>query len=484
MKRTRKTDPVVFVLAAFLALVILLSSVLGFSFLKLKDADRMNEQELAKNAAEIAEKREQINGLTDQISDYEAQLAKREQDILSLKEEAEGLRTEISGLSETVSRLLDEKTTDSEILSEARSQHERLEQQLAEKEEELAKSESMLGNFRTLVNNNHGFRSEKITALFETLEYEVPWRAIYPETAPDESGEAAEDSIPVSAEPVAEPEYVPAKLAYFYKDLTTGYTISDNEKEIMYSASLIKAPYIYSVLLEIEEFEQRKYRYSSEGEPLYDEEGTPLFTGAHPNLTEDGSIHYLPGEEKYDLSRIWIYDPETMYEEGSGEIQYMEAGTEMTYRQLVEYALLYSDNVAFAQVKKVFGTDTFYRLVWELDIQGPKQGFMQLSAEDCAVFLEEIHRFFDTDSEYAFLMKDCMIRSKHTVMICAALPGKTVAHKYGWDLDAYHDMAIVLEDHPYILVIMTDLENGGWETNAFIQKVTKLTDDIHNSHYS
>jgi len=45
-------------------------------------------------------------------------------------------------------------------------------------------------------------------------------------------------------------------------------------------------------------------------------------------------------------------------------------------------------------------------------------------------------------------------------------------------------MAIVLEDHPYILVIMTDLENGGWETNAFIQKVTKLTDDIHNSHYS
>lgn len=491
MKRTRKNDPVIYVLTVLLAVVILVSAVLGAACLKLAESNQ-------NKSADISEKNQVIEGnqqlIAEQqalIADYESVMAENQTSIEELTQQAESLQTEVERLTGTIDKLMDEKTAESEVLTEYMSQLEKVKQQLTKQETELTENMTLLENYQKLVVNNHGYQSEKISALFEMLENDVPLKpAEIPEAAKSEEAsaesseteetESGETDIP--EEIIQEPEK--AALAYYYCDLSTGYTIAYNEKEVMYSASLIKAPYIYCILEEIEEFEENKRLYSAGGEKLYDEGGNPLFEGEHPNLNEDGSIKYLPGEEKYDLSREWTYDSATMFKEGSGEIQFMENGTVMTYRELIEYTLLYSDNVAFAELRKVFGMDSFNQKVSELGIEGTAYGFMQLTAEDCGKFMTEIYHFFETGSEYALLMKDCMTRSKHTVMIVSALYGKTVAHKYGWDIGAYHDMAVVLDEHPYVLVIMTDLENGGSEANTFIQRLAKLTDEIHNSHYS
>ncbi|MGN1409358.1 MAG: serine hydrolase [Eubacteriales bacterium] len=273
------------------------------------------------------------------------------------------------------------------------------------------------------------------------------------------------------------------ELSFAYYDIDSGEGITYNSAEIRYSASLIKAPYIYAVLREIEEFEKNKHDFDKDGNPLYDENGEPLFEGNHPNYDEDGKIIYLEGEEKYDLSEKWVYDSATMFTEGSGEIMEMDDGLELTWYELFDYALLYSDNIAFAQLRDRFGYSSFYKMTNELGIRGARTDFMNLSADDCVLFLRELYDYFETGSEYALRMKDCMTKSKHLEMICANYPSGMVAHKYGWDIDAFHDMAIVFDEHPYIIVIMTDYDDGGEEPTDFIGDVTELVKEIHAGMY-
>lgn len=250
------------------------------------------------------------------------------------------------------------------------------------------------------------------------------------------------------------------ELSFVYYDIDSGDEIKYNSNEIRYSASLIKAPYIYSVLCEIEEFEKNKKEFD-----------------------EDGNIIYLDGEEKYDLSEKWVYNSATMMEEGSGEIMEKEDGFELTWAELIDYALLYSDNIAFAQLRQRFGYSYFYEKMAEIGVTGVNRDFMDLSADDCVRFLIKLNEYFESGSEYAEHMRDCMTKSKHLEMICAHYEEGGAAHKYGWDIGAFHDMAVVLDEHPYIIVIMTDYEDGGEEPTDFIGDVTELVKQIHAEKY-
>lgn len=274
-------------------------------------------------------------------------------------------------------------------------------------------------------------------------------------------------------------EKTPAQVAFCYTDLTSGYTFSYNADEVMYSASLIKAPYVYAMLKAIDEFEYNKLNFAADGSPLYDENGEALFEGAHPNLDSDGNIIYLEGEEKYDLSRNWVYNSATMFVEGSGEIQNKEDGFSLTYLELACYALKYSDNVAFSEIRKSFGYTEHNAMLESLGISGASHGFMQLSAEDCAKYLTAIYEFCESDSKYASAMKEAMLSAPYTVMIPAAVSPTPCAHKYGWDIGSYHDMAIVYDERPFSLVIMTDLDRGRAEDYNYIQNIAKAVLKMH-----
>ncbi len=430
MRRTRKADPVIYVVLAALAVVILVAGILFVSLLRTStERDEM--------LAALSESKREAEALEDTVAEqlalldeYETLLGGDRNTINSLTEEAAALKAEAEALREEIALLSDGSVSDARQIDGYRK--------------EIADLTTLLDYYQRVVEGNHGIHAGKITELFELIEKGAPdVRRIFFEDGED----------PASSAETGRRGHV----TYYYRDLATGYTIGCSETEVRYTASLIKAPYVYCILEEIAEFEAGKERRA------------------------DGTIEYLPGEEKYDLNRMWTYDEATMFKEGSGEIQYMGDGTSMTYRELVEYTLLYSDNVAFAELRRVFGMDSFYQKVGELGITGTAYGFMQLSAEDCGKFLAAMYDFFETESEYALLMKDCMIRSMHNVMLVSGLWGETVAHKYGWDVFSYHDMGIVYGERPYVLVIMTDMEQGGDEVNAYVQKIVKLTHEIHTA---
>lgn len=267
-------------------------------------------------------------------------------------------------------------------------------------------------------------------------------------------------------------------LAYY--DIETGGSVSYRSDEVRYSASLIKALYIYALEMEIDDFEKAKHDFDADGNPLYDDDGNPLFEGEHPNYDENGKIKYLSGEEKYDLSEKWVFDPETMMEEGSGEIMSKEKGFTLTWGELIDYALLYSDNIAFAQLRARFGYSSFYKMTSSLGIVGTAEGFMNLSADDCIKFLTALEDYFEKETPRALHMKDCMTRSKHLEMISANYKEGESAHKYGWDIDSFHDMAVIFDEHPYVVVIMTDYDDGGIGPTGFMRDVIDIIKEMHS----
>lgn len=249
---------------------------------------------------------------------------------------------------------------------------------------------------------------------------------------------------------------VPATVTYLYHNLATGDTVCYGADTVRYAASLIKIPYIYSVLREIENFE---------ADPA--------------NHGEDGALLYDGERRKYNLSEGWKYDPDTMLVEGSGQIMEEEPGFTLTWRELFEYAILYSDNVAVDQIQQRFGMKSFYELVGRLGLKGTASGFMNLSPHDCMLVLREVYVWFAGGSEYGELLKNAMIHSKYPEMISRHYPNVPVCHKYGWDIDAYHDMAIIYDEDPYLLVIMTDYDDGDEVARNYYQQLVSVTKEIH-----
>ena len=60
---------------------------------------------------------------------------------------------------------------------------------------------------------------------------------------------------------------------------------------------------------------------------------------------------------------------------------------------------------------------------------------------------------------------------------------KLLEQYFGWDKEAYHDAGIVYNEKPYILVIMTDMDEGGDEVNDYIKSIIKKIDIMHRNFY-
>ena len=401
-----------------------------------------------------------MNSLRQQLSDLKTDYAEK-------LEQIDALETKVSILldEETASDAYQQLLLDEIALMKLETEQDR---------EKIAELSELLSTYENITTLNFGYQAKKISDLLMKVA----------ETNRPERIKTTEEVDPETGENIVHEETLTSKVSFYYRDIETGYTISYESDNIMYAASLIKAPYIYTMLKTVADFEYNKLHFDADGNPLFDEEGQPLFEGDHPNLDEEGRIVYLEGEEKYDLSRLWTFNKEEMTVEGSGTIQNMEDGTQFSYLELVRYALLYSDNIAFAEIRKMFGYSEYLQMARAMGVRGSSYGYMKLSADDCGIFLSAIYDFMETNEVYGVLMKEAMIGSNYPVLIPAGVSPTVAAHKYGWDEDSYHDMAIVYDEHPYILVIMTDLDAGSSKEIVYVRDIVRSIHSIHRNFYS
>jgi len=303
--------------------------------------------------------------------------------------------------------------------------------------------------------------------LLEDIEFdedtEIRYRA-KANTPLDENGVAQETEIDYEAMGYRYPT-----VAVSYRDMERGTTYSYHGDTVFFSASLIKAPYIYSLLHQIAQYNDIK----------------------RANPTNDPAVGKTLTQEiwdKYDLERK-ITVTESMVEKGSGKIKDMDlsgSGKEFTVLELIEYAIKVSDNTAFRILRNEFGYDYFWSISSQLGVKSVFTSFNNMTADEACLYLAAIYDFAKEYPSEGGVLINLMKNANHQVLITQAVSNPyAVAHKYGWDADSYHDMALVYGDAPFAVCVMTnfDFSVNDDDLNAYIRSLVSEIEKLHKTFY-
>ena len=161
------------------------------------------------------------------------------------------------------------------------------------------------------------------------------------------------------------------------------------------------------------------------------------------------------------LSDVVVYSPND-FEWGSGVIAYddlsqpypaYEVGT------LAEYAVVYSDNIAFNMLWRYLGTEEVYTFFERVIGHETNRGVLFMSAEDAAKLMKLL---YESEGAHYDTLRENLKHTIFPILLEEYLPAGSVAHKVGFYLSYLHDAGIVYSEHgDYILsVFSVDLPNG------------------------
>ena len=250
------------------------------------------------------------------------------------------------------------------------------------------------------------------------------------------------------------------KLSLCYLDLESGYTFSFNGDLQFDSASVVKAPYILSILKSASaEFSERQQKLV------------------------DGVSEEDLGAPYYDFTKSIVYSEGEYYQPGTGVIASRGDGISYTFSDLIGYTLSDSDNVAFHVLTAEYGHTLLRSLVREEGWTSMYDTTINMSARDGCSIMKSIYEFTESGAEYSSLMKNSLIGSSQPNLTMTIGGGRDVAHKYGWDDGSYHDIGIVYDEHPYAVAIFSDYDGFNSDHVLYMQKLLRLVDELHAAYY-
>lgn len=228
-------------------------------------------------------------------------------------------------------------------------------------------------------------------------------------------------------------------FAFAYKDLHTGFSVTYNESQQVFTASTIKAPtdlYIYEM--------------ASLGKINLDDEMTYTSNYFNPK---------------------------------SGKLKYNDFNTKYTVRELLRLSTVYSDNAAHNMLEDKFGRVNMLNF-WK--DKGTEYIFTQntnwgvLNAHDAVIYMEELYKFYLNNETYG---KEIMENFKNASP--KFIEGKNnclVANKSGWGNTSIHDVSIIFAENPYIVVALSTLGKTNIY-NAYFDKVNDLAYELHTEYW-
>jgi len=195
-------------------------------------------------------------------------------------------------------------------------------------------------------------------------------------------------------------------------DLNSGEVYGVNEYEPMQAASLIKLPVMAQFL----------------------------------KMAEDGKINLDTVYTLRDADKIG----------GSGSLQYKAAGTELTYRELVQLMGKQSDNTAFNVVRKKIGDQAIADYMKNVGMKNTDLLENMTTPSDMALLFEKIYQAQIISVASRDLLLESLTGTIYEQHLVKGIPeGIKVAHKYGRELHVVNDGGVVYSESPYVVVIMT-----------------------------
>ena len=239
-------------------------------------------------------------------------------------------------------------------------------------------------------------------------------------------------------------DYFNSKSIYYsflYKDIYTGFTVSYNPDDPIFTASTIKAPAMIYL-----------YEQASAG--------------------------------KIDLQEELTYTSK-YHSDGSGILKTKDFDTKYTIETLVHYTIYYSDNAAYRMLMDKIdrkGLQKFWKDKGVKYIFTTNDIWGNLTANDANIFMQELYDFYLKDDKYGTKLMDeftnCMWK-----MLTDKNGEYNTANKIGYSGYNYHDIAIVLDKNPYILAVLSNTGENEEEAEVFFKKVSVLVGTLHEDYW-
>lgn len=228
-------------------------------------------------------------------------------------------------------------------------------------------------------------------------------------------------------------------FSFLYQDLFSGFTVGYNVDGAIFTASTIKAPAMIYI-----------YEMASQG--------------------------------KIDLNEKLVYTSD-FYQGGSGILKDKEYDTEYTVEELLQYTIYESDNIAYKMLNSRFGQDNireFWRSLGTDNIFENNTIWGYTSANDAMIYMKELYRFAKENEEYGSKLLEHFKKAKWK-MITDKDGEHNTANKGGWSNTAIHDVAIVFDENPYILVVMSNAGKSSY--NYLFSETSKLVGELHEEYW-
>lgn len=227
-------------------------------------------------------------------------------------------------------------------------------------------------------------------------------------------------------------------VSIYYENINLGYNFSYNETKVYYAASVIKmldALYIY----------------------------------------DEARLG------KIDLNTTIKYTRKYLISDSDG-VKTHKLNDDISLKDLVSYAILYSDNAAHAMLIDYIGFDNLKKYGNDLGAKYTLYGtdtFGSINTTDAKIYLNHLYDFLKTNDEYTDQLKKYFINSKHNNL---SLKGIDAATKYGYYGAYFHNIGIVFDDSPYIVAILTTEASGNFDNK--VKDINAKIYELHRLYYA
>ena len=227
-------------------------------------------------------------------------------------------------------------------------------------------------------------------------------------------------------------------FAFAYKDIFTGFTVTYNANQSIFTASAIKGP-------------------------------TDIY------------IYEMASQGKVNLDEVVTYTAE-YYNTGSGVLKNKPINSQYSIRTLLEYSTVTSDNAAHNMLMDKYGRQNmlnFWKEKGTTAIFTVNNNWGVMNANDALIYMNELYNFYAKNNEYGEELMKNFLKAYPTFL--KGNGNYLVANKSGWSGTAIHDIAIVFADNPYIVVALSNTGTSDY-TNYF-DNANRLAYKLHETYW-
>lgn len=156
-------------------------------------------------------------------------------------------------------------------------------------------------------------------------------------------------------------------------------------------------------------------------------------------------------------------------------------GEDLTIDTVVKHALAVSDNGAHKMLVDYIGFNNLKKYGQSLGASVILTGgdnFGMQTAKDTNIYLTRLYKL-TLENDNAIKFKDYMINDFHSYLDVNDL---SVAHKYGYYQEKFHDIGIVYDEYPYVISVLTKYGNNDYASK--INEISNKINELHNEFWN